>query len=146
MKRFYLALISIVLGCAVSVAQISFAAEPVQIKTPYAYATAPSAQNGAVFFHAKGNDDRIVSADTDIAKKVELHTHIHEDGIMRMRQVKAFDLPAKLAPSGDHIMLLGLKNPLEAGKTFPLTLTFEKAGQKILNVQIVTPGTIPDDY
>ena len=113
MKRFYLAFISIVLGCAVSVAQFSFAAEPVQIKMPYAYATAPSAQNGAVFFNAKGSEDRIVSADTDIAKKVELHTHVHEDGIMRMREVEYFDLPAQLDPSGDHIMLLGLKHPLQ---------------------------------
>ena len=53
---------------------------------------------------------------------------------MKMRQVDAVPLPAgqavTLSPGGYHIMLVDLKAPLVAGQSFPLTLTFEKAGTR----------------
>ncbi|MDQ5895150.1 MAG: periplasmic copper chaperone [Actinomycetota bacterium] len=60
----------------------------------------------------------------------------HMDGsgtaMMGMKQVDQIDIPAgetvMLEPGGYHIMLLELKNPIEADQTIPVTLTFEKAG------------------
>ena len=84
-------------------------------------------------------DDRLVAARSDISERTELHTHIHEGGVMKMRRVEGgIGVPAgkltKLAPGGYHIMFIGLKKPLAKGDHFPLTLTFEKAGKVTLTM------------
>ena len=40
-----------------------------------------------------------------------------------------------LAPGGEHIMFMGLKEPFETGKIIPITLLFEKAGE--VGIEIV---------
>lgn len=76
--------------------------------------------------------DRLIGAATPVAGVAEIHQHTMENGVMKMRQVDAVPLPAgqavALSPGGYHIMLMDLKAPLVAGQSFPLTLTFEKAG------------------
>ena len=106
----------------------------IKITHPWARATAGQAVNGAVYvsFDNQGKEaDRLLSAASPIAEKVELHTHLMEEGVMKMRPVPAIDLPAgatvTLKPGGLHIMLFGLKAPLVEGTRFPLTLVFEKA-------------------
>jgi copper(I)-binding protein len=78
-------------------------------------------------------DDRLIAATSADAQVVELHTHIHEDGVMRMRRVEGFDLPARgeivLAPRGDHLMLIGLTQEIAVGGVVIVTLEFEKAGE-----------------
>ena len=63
---------------------------------------------------------------------------------MAMKYLKAIDLPANkpvsLNASGLHVWLAGLKRPLKAGETVPLTLVFEKAGKLQVTVSIVKPG------
>ncbi len=80
-----------------------------------------------------GEADRLVGAESPAAARVELHTHIHEGGVMMMRKVEGIDVPAggaaALEPGGDHLMLFGLKAGLKTGDRFPLTLLFEKAGR-----------------
>ena len=41
-----------------------------------------------------------------------------------------------LQPDGAHVMLEGLEQPLNAGETFPLTLTFKNAGQLRVEVRV----------
>jgi periplasmic copper chaperone A len=97
------------------------------IGTAYATVTAPSG-------------DRLVSAASPVAGTAEIHQHTMENGIMKMRQVDGVTLPAGqavvLSPGGYHIMLMDLKQPLVAGQSFPLTLTFEKAGAVETKVMI----------
>jgi periplasmic copper chaperone A len=55
---------------------------------------------------------------------------------------------AQFKPDGMHIMLLGLKHPLKAGDSFPLTLTFDKAGAvetmvKVTKAGAAAPGSMP---
>lgn len=81
-----------------------------------------------------------MSASTPRAERAEVHTHVNDNGVMRMRKVEggvavAPGQTVKFAPGSYHIMLLGLKQPLKAGDRFPLTLSFEKAGQ--VEVQVV---------
>jgi hypothetical protein len=63
---------------------------------------------------------------------------------MRMRKVEAFAVPAqsdlKLQPGGNHIMLFDLAAPLAKGESFPLTLSFEKAGDITIDVSVVAIG------
>ncbi|MDP3417694.1 copper chaperone PCu(A)C [Falsiroseomonas sp.] len=91
-----------------------------------------------------GAADRLVAARAAIAGTVELHTHIHENGVMRMRPVEAIDLPAggtvTLQPGGLHLMLIDLKQPLRQGETVPVTLVFEKAGEVQAQLAVQSAG------
>ena len=88
--------------------------------------------------------DALVAAELPVAARAELHTHIKDGDVMRMRQVSSIDVPAggtvNLQPGGLHIMLIDLKEPLRQGETFPLTLTFAKAGKVTVYVPVKSPG------
>jgi copper(I)-binding protein len=74
-------------------------------------------------------DSRLVEARSPAAGTVEIHEMALQDNVMRMRAVGSIALPAgktvKLEPGGYHVMLMGLKQPLNTGDTVPLTLVFE---------------------
>lgn len=87
-----------------------------------------------------GAADRLLGAESPAAERVELHRHIHRDGVMTMRRVEAIDIPAggaaALEPGGDHLMLFGLEPGLKTDGSFPLTLLFEKAGAVTIEVRV----------
>ena len=91
------------------------------------------AGGGYVTLKGGASDDRLVGATADVSASVELHMMAMEGDIMKMRRVEAIELPAgktvKLEPGGLHVMFIGLKAPLKAGTTFPVTLKFEKGGE-----------------
>lgn len=110
------------------------------VSAPKARVTIPSRPAAAYFSVANaGGADRLVAASSPAFGRVELHTHLHQDGVMKMMKVEAIDVPAEgeaaLAPGGDHVMLFDAVEPLKIGDSFPLTLTFEKAG----DVEIMVP-------
>jgi copper(I)-binding protein len=84
--------------------------------------------------------DRLVAAATPAAAGAELHTHVVEEGVARMRPVAGIEIapgaPTVLAPGGVHIMLVGLRDRLVEGDTLSLSLTFEHAGSIELEVPI----------
>jgi len=92
--------------------------------------------------NAGGEDDRLVSASSPVTERVELHTHIMEEGVAKMRRVEGIDVPAgghaSLAPGGFHVMLFGLTGEMAAGDMIPLTLTFERAGTLNIEARIVS--------
>lgn len=107
----------------------------IKVVDAWAKASLAGTTNGAAFVTvSNGTDkaDRIVGAESPVAAKTELHTHLMNDGVMKMRPVEAVDLPAgetaKMEPGGLHVMLLGLTEPLTEGATFPVTLILENAG------------------
>ncbi|TLP44781.1 copper chaperone PCu(A)C [Cohaesibacter sp. CAU 1516] len=124
----------------------------ITVSDPFARATAGKAKAGGGFLMItnKGEADRLVAAHADVSATTELHTHIHEGNVMKMRQVEAIDVPANgevaLQPGGFHVMFMGLNGPLKKGETFPLELTFEKAGKVTVDVSIASIGakTAPD--
>jgi len=122
----------------------------ITIKGAWSRATAPGAVAGVAFFtiaNTGADDDALVSAAADVAKAVELHSHVMEGDIMRMRQVPTISIPAgqtvALQPGGLHVMLLGLKQPLKQGTSYPLTLTFQRAGSVTVTVPIQDLGAMP---
>lgn len=125
--------------------------EALEIREAYAFATTPVQKNGAVFmriFNNRGENDRIVGVSAaDAAEKAELHTNDMSGGMMQMRRVDAFDLPARkefaLKPAGDHVMLRGLKAPLRAGDVFRIRLTSERGGEIEIPVTVRNPGDAP---
>jgi len=117
----------------------------IMVMDPWARATPPTAKNGGAYFviHNQGKmADKLIAATADVAKKVEIHTHIKEGDVMKMRKVDGVPVPAggmaELKPGGYHIMFMGLHAPLKDGDSFPMTVTFEKAGAKQLMVKIIS--------
>lgn len=75
--------------------------------------------------------DKLLKAECDASKVIELHDHINEDGVMRMRPVETISIETsklELKPGSLHIMLMGLTKDLKEGETVKMRLTFEKAG------------------
>lgn len=113
------------------------------IHKPWARASIGQAQAGAAYVTVmnKGSlPDRLIAVEGEVANRVELHNHMMDGGVMKMRPVKAIEVapgePAVLKPGGLHIMLMGLKAPLVKGESFPLTLVFERAGRVEIEVSI----------
>lgn len=82
----------------------------------------------------------MIAADSPVAERTELHTHINNKGVMRMRQVPSITVPAHgkavLQPGGYHIMFFNLKQPLTVGQQFPLNLHFQDGGSQTLTVTV----------
>lgn len=119
----------------------------IHINHPWARPTAPGAVTGGGFMELKntGNQaDRLLSASAEVSDVVELHTHIHEQGVTKMRKVEVIDLPAgenvKLQPGGLHVMFIGLKAPLKEGDKFPVKLKFEQAGEITVDMNVEQPA------
>ena len=133
MKKFVLSILSI---AAV------FGAD-VEIEGAYARASIPNVPNSAAFFVIKNNSDKdiaITSANSDIAEKNELHTHIKENQMLKMMKIEKLVVPAKssleLKSGGDHVMLMGLKKELKAGDEINLELSFSDGDKKSIKVPV----------
>ena len=120
-------------------------AQDITVSDAYARASSPVAKSGAAFMvihNAGSQDDRLISAQSDAAAVVELHTHMDMgEGVMKMMHVEeGFPIPAggmhALARGGDHVMLMGLTGPMEQGNTVSVTLVFENAGEMVLDVPV----------
>lgn len=125
-------------------ATVGLAHDGVHVHDPYARSAAGAA-SGAAFMVIDNHgtiDDRLIAARSDIAARVELHTHEQDaQGIMRMIHVEeGFVIPAggeiALERGGKHVMFLGLRRPLETGDVVPLTLVFENEGEVMLEVVV----------
>jgi periplasmic copper chaperone A len=115
----------------------------IAIQEPWARASLGNAPNSAAYMTLQNMGaapDRLIGGSTPAATKVELHTHIMEGGVAKMRPVEAVEVapgaPIVLEPGGMHLMLSGLTEKLEAGATLPLTLAFEHAGEVTLEVPV----------
>jgi copper(I)-binding protein len=120
-------------------------ADGMMIKDAYARTAMKGAKSGAAFMQIMndtGTDDRLIDAKSSIAKKVELHTHKDMgEGVMKMMHVEeGFAIPAggmhALARGGDHVMFMGLTQDMIAGESVEVTLTFEKAGEIVVQIPV----------
>ena len=120
---------------------------PLQIDDPWSRATVSAAPNGVVYLTIKNTGttpDKLIDVASPAAEQAQVHDMKVENDVSQMWLVGSVELPpgrtVTLAPNGLHIMLLGLKNPLEAAQTFPVTLTFEKAGSITIDVPVEPMG------
>lgn len=92
---------------------------------------APGQTTAAAYFDIinAGGANELLSAASPISQKVELHTHLHEDGMMKMRRVKSVKIlpkqTTKFERGGLHVMLFNADMPTGV-KQIPLTLTFAR--------------------
>lgn len=115
----------------------------VMIHDGWARASLGNAPNSAAYMTLMIDGDatdKLIAVSTPLAETAELHTHMMNDGIAKMRPVEAIEVapgePTVLQPGGLHVMLMGLKGKLNEGDALPLTLTFENAGDVTLDVPI----------
>ena len=137
----------LVAGFVFAASAISAQTGQLEVDNAWARATPGKSAIGAAYvtIHSP-TADKLVAASTPVAKKAELHTMSMSGMVMKMRPVASIDIPAgqavTLQPGGLHIMLVGLAKPLKTGQTFPLTLTFEKAGSRTVNVAVEKIGAM----
>jgi copper(I)-binding protein len=84
--------------------------------------------------------DRLLGASSPAARKVETHVTVRDGDIMRMREVQGYEIPAggafELKPGGPHLMFIDVRKPFAEGETVPVTLRFEKAGEKKVEFRV----------
>lgn len=115
-----------------------------ELSGAFSRATLPNAPVGGGFLTIvnKGAEaDRLAAVSTPAAGVGQLHQMKMEGDVMKMNELPdGIDIPANstvaLEPGGLHIMLMDLKGPLVEGTSFPVTLTFEKAGTVEIQMQV----------
>ena len=118
-----------------------------EIEHPWARATPPGASvaGGYASVRNGGSEaDTLLGASSPAADRVELHVMSMHDGVMRMRQVRSFAVPAHgeltLKPGGNHLMFFGLKRPFAPGEKVPVKLRFRKAGEVEVQLDVGAMG------
>lgn len=132
-------------------------AAAIKVEGQWARTSPANAEHGAAYMMITATDDDMLtsaSVDASVAAKVEIHETVPADGAtgmtgatgmsgmgaMTMRPVDGIELPAgesvELKPGGYHFMLLDLAEPLKAGDTIEVTLTFEKADPMTIKVPV----------
>lgn len=139
------------LVCAiVPAAAHEYNGKAVNVAHPWARATPGSSTVGAAYVEITGakdaQGDKLIGASAPVAGRIEVHTHLMEEGVMKMRKAEAVAVTAgevrKLAPGGDHLMMFDLKSPLKEGEVFPLTLKFETSGEITVDAVIESAGAM----
>jgi copper(I)-binding protein len=124
----------LVYAVALSALASSAIAAPPTAREPWIRATPPGVPTAAAYLVLEGHGtaDRLIDARSTAAERVEIHTHVHENGLMVMKRVDALAVPATgtavLEPGADHVMLIGLHETLLPGTTVTITLVFERSG------------------
>jgi periplasmic copper chaperone A len=114
----------------------------VEVVHPWTWNTPPGAKVGGAFFTVTAGKagDKLLSAESPVAGKTEIHTHVNDNGVMRMRAISHIEIGSgksvELKPGSYHIMFFDLKRAFANGDKIPLTLSFEKAGKVQVEVSV----------
>src|ERR1700730_15091563 len=119
-------------------------AADIAIRQAWSRATPKGAQVAAGYLTIENRSngaDRLLSASTPAAGKVEIHEMLDAGGIMKMRPVtEGLTIPPSghlvLTPGGSHMMFLELKSPFSEGEQIPGSLDFENAGQINISLEV----------
>ncbi|MBR3371682.1 MAG: copper chaperone PCu(A)C [Rhodobacteraceae bacterium] len=116
-----------------------------EVHDAYARTSTAMSQSGAAFMHIMNNsatECRIIGARSDVAQRVELHTHLEDDnGVMRMVELEGgITVPAQsmhaLERGGDHVMFLGLNQSLSHGDDVAVTLVLENGDELAIVIPV----------
>ncbi|MEQ8228444.1 MAG: copper chaperone PCu(A)C [Rhodospirillales bacterium] len=120
------------------------AEQGIAVSGAWARPTIAKMRISAAYFQASlagDGEDKLIGVKADIAARAELHEHVMEGTIARMRPVSEVALsagsPVVFKPGGYHVMLFDLKQALQEGETFSMTLVFQKAGDVPVTVQVM---------
>jgi periplasmic copper chaperone A len=125
----------------------------IDISNPWMRISAATAQQAAGFFTVTNKNreaDRLIAAESPVAARVEIHGIRVSGPTMTMRPMeKGLGLPPDTAitlkPRGYHLLMQELKKPLTKGERVPMTLTFEKAGTRRIELVVEAAGPIGNE-
>ncbi len=110
-------------------------ADGIRVEHAWARATAPGQDTAMVdLVITSAHRARLTGFSSPVCDTGEMHAMMHENGMMKMREVDAINLPRgsmSLEKSGYHLMLVGLHEPLKEGESVPLTLDVKEGGHEI---------------
>ncbi|MEI7531080.1 MAG: copper chaperone PCu(A)C [Betaproteobacteria bacterium] len=90
--------------------------------------------------------DKLIGVSSSTMGELEIHEMKMEGNRMLMREISALEIPAKskveLKPGGYHLMITGLKKPLQEGEILPIRLKFEKAGELTVDFPVKSLSTM----
>jgi copper(I)-binding protein len=135
--------------CATLVGAHDYTRGGLFIDHPWTRPTPQGIKVGAGYFVIRNrgkSPDRLVSASSPIAGKVEIHQTSIKDGVATMSEVSgglqiAPGKSLEFKPRSFHLMLHDLKQPLKQGDKFPATLVFDKAGAIDVQFQVEAMST-----
>ena len=146
MKRLILATLAVFAAMPALACEVMRVGD-IEVQHAWSRATIGADRPGVVYLSIRNTgstDDALLAVATPIAGKPMLHETVVTDGIASMPHAMSVPVPSgqtvALAPGGFHAMLMGLTQALEKGDTFPLTLTFETAGDVTVNVDVLGMG------
>ncbi|MDP5293601.1 copper chaperone PCu(A)C [Oceanimonas sp. CHS3-5] len=152
MNKMRSAIASLLLLSATGAVAHEYEQGSLQIAHPWSRPAPPMAANGSAYLVINNHghvDDVLLSAESPVAERVEIHTHMMDGDMMKMRQLEQLPVPAgeavTLAPGGHHLMLFGLKQAPREGERFPLTLHFEQAGEVAVEVSVDADHARPEE-
>jgi len=129
-----------------AIAGPTLADSALSVHAPYVRLMPPGIKTTGSFMLIRndGNDDRrLVRADSPAARIVELHTHLNENGVMKMRAVPHIEVKAhgqtELKPGSFHVMLIDLTAPLNEGDKVPITLKFDDGSTLAIEAPVKKP-------
>lgn len=116
-------------------------ADDIKVEGAWTRASAPGQDTAMVYMYITSKQSAtIIGGSSKVSKAVEMHNMEHKGGMMKMYEVKSISLPAnerlEMQLHGYHMVLSGLKAPLKAGATVPLTLDVEMADKHIVKVEV----------
>jgi periplasmic copper chaperone A len=117
-------------------------ADDVKVTKAWARATAPGQDSASVQLTITSKKDAtLIGVASGSADHGEIHTMVMEGDVMKMRAIESLPLPAKktvsLGEDGNHLMLIGLKNPLKAGRKLPFAVTVKFADGKTAVIRVL---------
>ena len=118
----------------------------ITVQDPYIRLVPPDIKTTGGFMiirNASNTDRLLVKAESPAANIVELHTHINENGVMKMREVASIAVKAngqtELKPGSYHVMLIDLRQPINEGDSVPITLKFDDGSSYPLTAPVRKP-------
>ncbi len=131
--------------CAGLLAMLSVAqayADDVKVSNAWARATAPGQDSASIQLTITSKKAAtLVGVMSGSSQSGEIHSMVMDGDVMKMRAIESLPLPAKtpvtLGADGNHLMLIGLKNPLKAGRKLPFALSVQFADGSTTLVRVL---------
>ncbi|MBA6287823.1 copper chaperone PCu(A)C [Colwellia sp. MB3u-4] len=147
MRNVLLPMILLMIVVSSVFANVSLASENAKlvVENGYARESIPGTSISSAYMTIKNlsaKNIRLIGAASAVSDRIEIHQHTMSDGLMRMRQRDYVEISAQnstvFQPSGFHLMIFDLKQPLKAKENIIITLSFDD--QSSINVNYTVQG------
>lgn len=130
MKKLFLTFIWIVFS-GFSLNTLASSVNNITVDSGFVRATIPGTSNSSAYMTITNSSDSLITlvgASSNVSERVEIHDHVMVNEMMRMQQRQSVAIDAKtkvtLKPSGLHLMIFDVKQPLLPESTIDITLHF----------------------